>query len=591
MAYIIISLVLAIIFAAIVFNPKGVAPGNLAGPLVGGIVMFLFWGIINYFALPVLALWNYGLWFELLVTTFIATVIYVAYQDDGYWRFWIPGGVLILMVVIAIGSSAAFHSRAYNERLAVEEVTTNDFSSDINERLAVEEVAIRNFSRDINVIPVEKMVVANSKIARKVVEDRLEEDPGLGSRCLVGNMTMQQITGKFVIDGGKTLDFNEDIVWVAPLEHRSFWKWISNKTTPGYMLVYANDPTRTHLITEINGQKLALRYIKSGCFSDDVERRIRRNGYAKQGLTEFNFEIDSDGRPHWVLCNFKPTIGFGALDTKGCVVLDAQTGEVNSYTITDAPSWIDHIQPAEFVTRQIKWWGEYRHGWWNSWIAQRDVQEPTPGMVLVYSEGQTYWYTGIRSAGGDSATSGFMLINARTKEARYYRVSGVNEQEAERIAEEQGFAKAAEYDATSPVLYNVHGMPTYFMTLTGYSGNVMGYAFVAVTNRQAVGVGSSKKEAESNYLQALKRTSSDTIVDGAVTAIESKTYTVKNITFENGTYYILFNEVKGKEFSGSTEFFRELKWTRSGNHVSVTYSEGISDLIIIDTFDNLDFEF
>ena len=129
------------------------------------------------------------------------------------------------------------------------------------------------------------------------------------------------------------------------------------------------------------------------------------------------------------------------------------------------------------------------------------------------------------------------------------------------------------------------------MTLTGSSGNVMGYAFVAVTNRQAVGVGSSKKEAESNYLQALKRTASDAILDGAVQEIESKNYTVRNITFENGTYYILFEEVKGKEFSGSTEFFRELKWTKPGNHVNVTYSEGNSDVIIIDTFDNLDFEF
>lgn len=570
MAYIIISLLLAIAFVAIALDWRHY--DNLPAVLIGGGVMFLFWGILNYFALPVLALWNYGLWFELIITLVIGAIVY-AFLDEEYWHLLIPTGVFVLMICIAIGSSAAFHAHDYEQKLAVEEV------------------AYDNFSSDVNIIPTEKMVVANAKIARKVVEDRLEEDPGLGSRCFVGHMTMQQLTGKFVIDGGKTLEFNEDIVWVAPLEHSSFFKWVINDVTPGYMLVMANDPTRTYLITEIGGQKLALRWIESGCFGDDVERHIRKKGYATQGLTEFNFEIDQNGRPYWVMCNFKPTIGFGARDTKGCVVVDAQTGEVNQYTMQDAPSWIDHIQPAEFVTRQIRWWGEYRHGWVNSWIAQRDVQEPTLGMVLVYSEGQTYWYTGIQSAGGDSATSGFMLINARTKEARYYRVSGVNEQEAERIAEEQNFAKAASYDATSPVLYNVRGVPTYFMTLTGSSGNVMGYAFVAVTNRQAVGVGSSKKEAENNYLQALKRTSSDTIVDGAVTAVESKTYTVKNITFENGTYFILFEEVKGKEFSGSTEFFRELKWTRPGNHVNVTYSEGSSDVIIIDTFDNLDFEF
>jgi len=402
---------------------------------------------------------------------------------------------------------------------------------------------------------------------------------------------MQQITGEFTIDGGRKLTFEDEIIWVAPLEHTGFWKWVTNDVTSGYMLVYANDPTKTFLITEVNGEKLALKYIESGCFSDDIERHIRVSGYRTQGLTEHNFEIDGNGRPYWVLCNYEPTIGFGCQDAKGCIVVDAQTGEVNSYDIDFAPEWIDHIQPEEFVSRQICWWGEYKLGWWNSWIAQRDVQEPTPGMVLVYSEGKTFWYTGVRSAGGDAATSGFMLINARTKEARYYRVSGVNEREAEKIAEDQNFAKAANYDATSPVLYNVRGVPTYFMTLRGQSGNVMGYAFMAVTNRQAVGVGSSKKEAEANYLQALKRTTNDVVTDGAVLSVEVKNYIVRDITFEGGNYYLLFEEVKGKEFSGSSEFFRELKWTKAGDNVKVTYSETQSDVVILDSFDNVGFEF
>ena len=82
-------------------------------------------------------------------------------------------------------------------------------------------------------------------------------------------------------------------------------------------------------------------------------------------------------------------------------------------------------------------------------LAKDGVQKPTPGMVLVYSEGQSYWYTGISAskldASGNTATSGFMLVNARTKEAKYYKVAGVNEIEAKRIADDQNFAKAAGY--------------------------------------------------------------------------------------------------------------------------------------------------
>ena len=580
MMYVIVSLVLTGVYALISYNKE-----NKALTIWTSIAMFIVLGLINYFSMPVLNLWGYyGLWWELLFVT-VCACLTACCEKDTYgvdwdsegraWRWFIPLGVAVIMFIASISSSTAFHVRDYNNKLVVEEVSFDNFSS------------------DVDIIPVEKMIVGDDTLARKVVEDRLEEDPGLGSRCKVGRMTMQQLSGEFTIDGGKKLSFDNDVIWIAPLEHDGFWKWAANRETPGYMLVYANDPTgRTYKVTEVNGKPLKLRYIESGCFGDDITRRIRTSGYATQGITDFNLEIDEQGRPYWVLCNHQPTIGFGgARDAKGVITVDAQTGEVEQYSIADAPAWIDHIQPKKFVTNQIRWWGELKHSWWNSWIAQKDVQEPTPGMILVYSNGRCYWYTGIQSAGGDTATSGFMLIDARTKEARYYRVSGVNEVEAERIAEDEKFAKDANYNATAPVLYNIRGVPTYFMTLKGSSGNITGYAFMSVVKRDVVGSGSSKREAENNYLQALKRSGNDSIMDGAVLVVEARKLTVRDITCEQGTYYVLFVEIPGKEFTGSTEFFRELKWTKSGDKVEVTYGEGHADVIPLDSFDNLGFTF
>ena len=37
-------------------------------------------------------------------------------------------------------------------------------------------------------------------------------------------------------------------------------------------------------------------------------------------------------------------------------------------------------------------------------------------------------YTGITSVGGDESNLGFILVNQRTKEARYYACAGANEQ-------------------------------------------------------------------------------------------------------------------------------------------------------------------
>jgi hypothetical protein len=551
---------------------------NTVLTVVGGVCWFLLMGVINYLCLPTLGWGYHGILFEIFLTLVVAAIVRGSIEGEWHFVCWLPVAFTVVWIVLGLSSSEAFNSGKYQRMLEVNEVTFD------------------SFSEDINVIPVDKMLVADYELASKVAEDKLEEDPGLGSRCDVGRMTLQNLTGSFVINNGVELKFDNDLIWVAPLEHSGFWRWVKNDVTPGYVIVYANDPTKRFLVTELNGQPLKMRYLESACFSEDIERHIRTNGYLSIGLTEHNFEIDPSGRPYWVLCNYEPTIGFsGGRDSKGVITVDIQSGEVAQYDMASAPQWIDHIQPEMFVNSQIRYWGEYKQGWWNSFLAKDGVQEPTPGMVLVYSEGESFWYTGISASKsaleGNTATSGFMLVNARTKEAKYYKVSGVNELEAKRIAEDQNFAKAAGYCATSPVLYNVKGNPTYFMTLKGSSGNVTGYAFVAVTNREAVGVGTSKKEAETNYLQSLRRSGNDNITDGPTITVDVKTFTVRDITVEGTTYYVLFNEVKGKEFTGSTEFFRELKWTKPGHKVNISYSEGTSDVVLIDTFDNLDFEF
>jgi hypothetical protein len=422
-----------------------------------------------------------------------------------------------------------------------------------------------------------------------VAEDKLGQEVGLGSRTEVGKMTLQSISGEFTIQGGKKLVFNDAMIYIAPLEHSSFWKWVSNKTTPGYVLVDATDQTKVWLVTEVNGQKLALKYIESAAFGTDIERHIKNNGYAHRGITDFSFEIDNDGHPFWVLSYYSQYIGFSGEEAEGVITVDAQSGDLQAYTIAEAPEWIDRIQPEEFVRDQIRCWGEYKKGWWNSFVSQVGVQEPTQGTSLVWSEGRSYWYTGIKSAGADAGTNGFMLVDTRTKEATLYRSVGVDEEEARRIAEDLPFSKAANYRATYPILYNVRGIPTYFMVMKGSSGNVVGYSFVAISNRQAVGAAASKQEAEKEYLRMLKKTAQDKIKDGDVTS-KSETLTIRGITSEGSTYYILFEEVKGVEFTGTTEFFPELKWSKVGNKVKVSYRVGSDKVISLDGFDNLDFE-
>ena len=134
----------------------------------------------------------------------------------------------------------------------------------------------------------------------------------------------------------------------------------------------------------------------------------------------------------------------------------------NEYSIEDAPTWVDRIQPSEFVFDQIHDWGEYVEGYWN--FANENKLEPSNGISLIYgSNNRSYWYTGITSVGSDEGTVGFILVDTRTKESIWYKQKGATEIAAQRSA--MGKVQEKRYAASFPITYNINGIPTYVCLL------------------------------------------------------------------------------------------------------------------------------
>lgn len=544
------------------------------------VVLFICLGLINYNAMPVLQWWGFeGVWIEAGLVASLGLLAFFAFDEGESGKMWwkiksIPTAVVLVAFILGcVNSCEMFHAGEYNKRLPVKEVNES------------------TFGKTIAVVEVDKMITLDETAAQKVAEDVLGNNTGLGSRVQVGNVTLQCLSGSFTIDNGEKLNFNNDLIYVAPLEHSSFFKWMSNDVTPGYVIVSASDQNWRRLVTEVNGKKLALRYLESGFFGDDIERHIKFNGYLHRGLNDHCFEIDGNGTPYWVLSSYDQKIGFCGEESEGPITVNAETGEIKAYTIKNAPAWIDRIQPKSFIEEQIRQWGEYKLGWWNSLgiSKQEGVLAPTEGMTLVYSNGKSYWYTGIKSASADKGTNGFMLVDTKTKEAKFYKSSGFNEEEARNIANGQAEAAAAGYRATYPVLYNMRGVPTYFMTYKDNSGNIQGYCFVASNNRTAVGCDKLKTVAAQKYLSTLKATSHDKMKDSEVKA-EMLTATVRDIVLEGDVYYVLLNEKSGFEFSGKSINFPELKWSRKGDQVKVSFKIGEEKVVPLDSFDIVDFE-
>ena len=580
MEYIILTIAMVALFALIAWS-KEIGKDAEKKFWFGSacVVLFIFFGLINYNAMPVLQWWGFeGVWIEAGLVSCLGFWAFFGFADDDsigkLWRIKSFPTVIVVAAFIlgCVDSCEPFNAKAFNERIKVEEITDSTA-----------------FGKTIAVVQVAKTRTLDEDVAKRVSNDVIGNYPGLGSRVEPGNPTLQCMTGSFTIDNGEKLVFNNDLIYVLPLEHPSIVKWWSYGTTPGYIIVSACDQNWRRLVTEVNGKKLALRYLESAYFNDDIERHIKFNGYLHKGLNDHCFEIDPNGNPYWVLSSYDQRIGFCGEESEGPITVDAQTGEIKAYTIKNAPAWIDRIQPKSFIEEQIRQWGEYKLGWWNSFWTQKDVLEPTPGMTLVYSHGRSYWYTGIKSANKDKGTNGFMLVDTRTKEAKFYHSPGFNEEEAREIADEQQWAKSAKYQATFPVLYNVRGIPTYFMTYKDTNGNIQGYCFLSSMNRDAVGCGKLKTEAAKSYNDMLELTQQDNLIDSDVKPVVI-TSIVRDITIEGGDYFILLNEKPGFEFRGKSKNFPELKWCHKGDQVKVSFKIGEEKVVPLDSFDIVDFE-
>lgn len=558
------------------------------------LLSFVFFGLIGWLIMPVLA-WNFiGNW-VLLFAVGLFLFGTILNLNNSFLVAFVPIviSVIALFPVAMITTWGAFHASSYRALLG--------------------EPIVSQFETDVSPININKIRRVDQKLAHALGSKRIEELPGLGSRVDLDNMNIQSLNGCFNIKNGNDVEqklcFENDLVWVGPLIHSGFGKWWSNTTTPGYVIVSATDPSIVHLVTAIksgaendekkssermgtasspvaNFEPIKLRYLLNGSyFGDDLERYVRTNGYASKGLDDFTFEIDNKGRPFWVITHFERTIGFSGNEARGVVVVDAQTGINKSYSIAETPDWVDRIQPEEFVTDQINDWGQYVNGWRNSWWGKNDIVKATPGMSLVYgADGRSYWYTGIQSAGNDTGTNSFVLVDTRTKETRRYMVSGANEMAAKLSAENAPGVREAGFKGTFPILYNISGEPTYFLTLKGGDELVKMFAFVSVKNYELVGVGTSIQMALRNYQNGIISGGKALNLQDQVTQ-ERIEAVATNVAQIGETFYLLLEGQPGVEFYGTSDVSPELKWVRPGQKVVVVVQRGESRSLQIYSFD------
>lgn len=520
-------------------------------------------GIYAIIQLPVLRLDFTSLFSTLAIFFVVAGVLDMMFDKEektsklAKTNFSIAIALIIYIIIVPfITSSPILHSKAYRNLLG--------------------EVKESNFTKDVSPVSVNEIRLVDEEMAMKLGDKKLGEVPAIGSVSKLGKFHIQSIDG--------------ELYWVAPLVHRDLIKWVTNMSgTNGYVMVSATNPQDIRLVQDVDGKPIKIVYQPEAYLHQDLKRHMYLKGYVNVGMTDFTLEIDDKGKPYWVVTLYENAIGYEGKNAKGIATVDAQTGEVKSYGINNAPKWIDRIQPQEFITNQINDWGTYINGFLNSVISEKGVLVATEGTSLVYGDdGKSYWYTGITSAGADDSTIGFMLVDTRTKEAKLYRQPGATETAA--MVSATGKVQEKNYEATFPVMYNILGKSTYVMSLKDKAGLVKMVAFVSVEDFNIVGIGDTTEEAYRNYKEQLKSKGNNIEVENE-TNKESKTGIIQRINSDvvdgNTSYYFTVDTLKNSILVVSSKVSNEVPLTKEGDSVKFGYEKGQSGSIDVTDFDNL----
>ncbi|GAB6167659.1 hypothetical protein JCM1393_01190 [Clostridium carnis] len=525
-------------------------------PKKGSFKNYLGWLALAYIAIGVVLLFNSKLIFDVTLSFFYIIAIFV--------------GVSLVYSVITFNKK---YGVAAVIGIIIYLATTIIFSPIISykaHRALIGDIEEVDFTHEIEHIDLKQLPTIDKEVAYKLADKKLGEIPSLGSQVTIGNLDLQSINGQ--------------LYYVAPLEHSSFFKWITNREgTSGYIKVSATNQSDVQLVTELNGTSLKIKYLESAFLLSDLDRAAYLRDM-KSGHTDYTFELDDEGKPYWVVSRYDNAIGIAEAKAIGALIIDAQTGESNVYDIENTPKWVDRIQPDRYIKSYIDKWGELVHGVFN--FSDKDKLKSTEGMNLIFNNDTCYYYTGITSVGNDEGLVGFTLTNTRTGETKMYKTAGATETASMKSAE--GKVQQYGYKATFPYLINIQSEPTYFTTLKDSNGLVKQYAMVNVKNYNIVGVGDSLQATLNKYLEGLTNTNISLEGSSSEETLEGEIERIGIVVKDGTSIYDI--KIKGNNsiFSVSTETSREVALSSVGDKILIKFIKvGDGKFVLTNSFENL----
>ena len=547
---------------------KNKEKGRGSGYAAATLLSILWLGVNYYIYYPAINLQNPEFWTWLLFHSVIISCIFIfsgiisrsrkvslkkGFRSNlEYFRRGTGKIQLILLVVIpvfcvlvivlgTITSATIFNAKRYAGLLTVEQ---RDFTADIPESENVDNIALMDTDS--------ARIFGNRKIG-----------------------SLSDVVSQFEVEKDYTqINISNKPMKVTNLRYADFFKYISNRKEgiPGYVMVNPVDSTAKYVKLE-----QGMKYVPSGYLNDNIYRYVQIHNPTRI-IDGCYFEVDDDGQPYYVCPVLYARVGlFGGMDVKGAVLCNPVNGEMEYYDVADIPSWVDRVFDGELLEDKFNWYGLLSNGYWNSVIGQKGCIQTTDDYGYKTIEDDVWIYTGVTSVTGDASNVGFVMVNQRTSEARYYSISGAEEYSAMSSAE--GEVQEKNYKASFPSLINVDGIPTYVMVLTDNGGLVKMYAMVNVEQYNLVVTAETQEEVFAKYRKLLAK---DGNIGGTASDTAEKENVIREAAFEvadmeyitvEGETYVYIKDESGNVYKQKFSEDEALIKISVGDTVSIQYEE------------------
>ena len=408
----------------------------------------------------------------------------------------------------------------------------------------------------------------------------------------------QNLGSSYSLDPGSyTLQsINHHLYYVAPLTYNNIFINLANSSTPGFVVVDAENPNAQPTLRTAPGDSIA--YLPGAILNQDLIRHVYLSGYTYGRLVDPTLELDDSYHPYWTISLMQPTRGYTGDVLSQVLLVNAHTGDITVYAPDKVPSWIDRVMPADTVSQYLTWWGLYHAAPWFNPSGAGQQAPVLPPQLLYNNADQPVWLIPMTSSStNDNSSTGVFLFDTHKNEAHFYpQAAGVGVGSNVQNTFQSTRANILRYTVDSFQLFQICGQPTWVAIYS--SGGIfqdVGILDAKNLNGSNVQFEATLSKALDDYTlwlaqQGIPNTCGGTNTGGTLQTVTGKVLRISSVQQSSNTIYYIQISGQNLIFTANLNLSPKLPLVQPGDSVTGTYLKTIgqaAQTVDLKTFDDL----